>query len=75
MQSSNLSFRPASWGGAAQKPAPKAGAQSAPLTYRTPVLRSHGALRDVSSAKSTDLVIIEQSDMHAKENIVRVIWG
>jgi hypothetical protein len=46
-------------------------------SYHPPLLRSHGALRDVSSAKASGEFIIkitDTSDVEAKENIVRIIW-
>ena len=51
--------------------------QGSPAPYRRPLLRSHGAVSRLT-AKSGDTdsgkTLNDISDVHAKENIVAVVW-
>jgi hypothetical protein len=49
-------------------------------SYHPPLLRSHGALQDVSSAKPSGEIIVKivdegPSDVNSKENIVPITWN
>jgi hypothetical protein len=73
--SSDLPSGAPSLSGAPQRPGPEAGVQFAPLTYHAPLLRSHGALHELTTQK-----MIKSgdggagSDVNSKENIVPIIW-
>jgi len=56
---------------------PDASYRPAPLSYHPPLLRCHGRLHDMTSAKanaSEAMVVTQTSDVHAKEKIVPIAW-